>query len=177
MVWSWHMVVEVTVATADPADRSCDALVRGQLTSISRDLSVVRNLVISWNLRGGTSGVACWVFLLLECQLQGATRKGLSWKYLWGPTVLPPGGAKLFSANWSYGCSGITWGLPGWREYWPQRPPYEMDVLWPILDILVLSDSSHHQLFPEGWEDWLAYLLIQWGSWQGPPTLPLIWQG
>ena len=52
------MVVEVTVATVDPAHRSCVALVRGQSTSISGDSPVVRDLAISWNPRGGTFGLA-----------------------------------------------------------------------------------------------------------------------
>ena len=58
MVWSWHMVVEETVAIADPADRPCDAPVRGQTTSISGCLPAVRDLLISWNPRGSTFGLA-----------------------------------------------------------------------------------------------------------------------
>ena len=52
MVWSWHIMVEVTVATVDPTVRSGDALVRGLSISISGDLSLVRDLVISLNPRG-----------------------------------------------------------------------------------------------------------------------------
>ena len=57
MVWSWHMVVKVTVATTDPTDRPCDTPVRGQSTSISGDLPVVRDLAISWNPGGSTFGL------------------------------------------------------------------------------------------------------------------------
>ena len=53
-----HMVVEVTVATVDPINRSCDALVRGQSTSISGDSPAVRDLAISWNPGGGTFSLA-----------------------------------------------------------------------------------------------------------------------
>ena len=44
-------VMQVTVATVDPTDRSCAALVRGQSTSMSGDLPAVRDLVILWNQR------------------------------------------------------------------------------------------------------------------------------
>ena len=57
MVWSLHMVVEVTVATAHPTNRPCDAQIRGQSTSISGDWPVVRDLMISWNPGGGIFGL------------------------------------------------------------------------------------------------------------------------
>ena len=54
VVWSWYIVVEVTVATVDPADRSGDAPVRGQSISISGGPPLVRDLAISLNPGGST---------------------------------------------------------------------------------------------------------------------------
>ena len=58
MIWSWHIMMEVTVATADLTDRSCDAPVRGQSISISGDMSLVRDFAISLNPRGSTFSCA-----------------------------------------------------------------------------------------------------------------------
>ena len=85
----------------------------------------------------GITEVAPSVWLLglppLGVLTLGSFQMRLSWKDLWGPTVLPPGDAKLFSADWSYSCGSATWGLPGCREYSPQRLLCEMNALWPIL--------------------------------------------
>ena len=97
----------------------------------------------------------------------GSFQTRLSWKEVWGPTILPPGGAKLFSTNWNYSCSSTTWGLPGCMEYSPQRLSYEMNALGSLLGIHVPSASLHCQLFPKEWEDWPAHLLMQQRWWQG----------
>ena len=116
MVWSWHMVVEITVATADSTNSSCDVLVGGQSTSISQDLPAVRDLAISWNSGASTFGLAPRSSSSGVLAL-GSFQTRMSLKDLWGPAVLPLGGAKLFSADWSYSCSSTIWGLPGCRAY------------------------------------------------------------
>ena len=68
MVWFWHMVVEITVATADSVDSCCD--IGGQSTSIVGDLPAVRDPAISWNPGGSTfvwlSGLPSLVVLALR---------------------------------------------------------------------------------------------------------------
>ena len=58
MAWSWHTPVEVTVATADPANRPGDATVRGQLIRITGGTPLVRDLAIPLNPGGSTFGWA-----------------------------------------------------------------------------------------------------------------------
>ena len=75
MVWSWHTPVEVKVATVDPVNRPGDATVRGQLISISRGLSLVRDLVISLN-SGAAPLVGFQGLLLHGMPALGAPRQG-----------------------------------------------------------------------------------------------------
>ena len=72
MVWSWHMVVEITVATADSVDSSCD--IGGQSTSILGDLPVVRYLAVSWNPRSSSSWGASSGELADEAELEVSLR-------------------------------------------------------------------------------------------------------
>ena len=166
MVWSWHMVVEITVATADSADSSCDALVGGQSTSILADLPAVRDLAISWNPGGSTFSLAprssssqgaSSQELPDEAELKGPLRACWSSSWRW----------------WALFCQLELWlqwhhlRSPGLLGILPTKATIPENVLWPILGIPVLSDSLHLQLFLKGWEDQPALPLIQQRWWQG----------
>ena len=76
MVWSWHTVVEIKVATVGSMDSSCDAPLWELSSSILGDLPAVRDLAISWNPGKWHLWFGSWVFLLSGCQLWTASRQG-----------------------------------------------------------------------------------------------------
>ena len=69
MVWSWHTPVEVTVATADPADRPGDATVRGQSIPISGGQPLVRDLTISLNPGGSVIILFVYLFFIISIHI------------------------------------------------------------------------------------------------------------